>query len=204
MKARTVVVQPLSDNDGSNVAESELEQTVTYNSYVTAQKDSVSPKTISTKKLYNCCSLILEDHETVVLTHYDDNVVYLESLLDGCMKKPCNAYVIGGETQHVYELLSTLRDCSVTLRGGYIDYYSGEDIDPLNSKPDDIFYDLLHSYVDIYGSQNVIANDIYGLSVTSWKNARKDVRLHLDSDEIVVSVSADQYRQYILENLNTL
>jgi len=197
MRSRNVVV--LSDSVDHSVsrlyADDTKRRVVTYNSHWTETKKSFSSTVFSTHKLYNCCSLILENDNYLALTHYDDTVNYLDDLLKDFDTKETRAYVVGGDTQHMYELLGKLYYSDVFVAGGYVDFYSGEDIDLLNSLPDNRYYNLLKSFVSSSEPFACITNDIYELAVTSWQNARKDVFLVQDSKDIVVSVSDEQYRQ---------
>lgn len=194
-----MVVQPFSEDrrKGMQTDAETLGESVRYNAHRVIEKKVEQPSVLYTSKLYNCCSLIVENDRELVLTHYDDTYEYIDSILENYATDKTKAYMVGGDPHHVVGLLSKLEEYRIPLVGGYLDFYSGNDIDPLHSIPDETYCELLKSSLKEQQFSHIYTNDIYQLNVTSQKHARKDVCLFTYADEIIVTISDDQYQHFV-------
>lgn len=169
------------------------EKLVSYNQFSCVKKTSVA-----TKGLYDCCSIFFYDENNQILTHFDDTKKYLDSLLRKVtLEYNINsAYIFGGQLEHMINILDALKSFDISVSGGYVDYYSGWDLDIGKSYYDELRVNILRDVLKNQDNSGIIENNLYNLQKTAAPFARKDLEIFSKDKKINLYLSKEQYHNY--------
>jgi hypothetical protein len=161
---------------------------------VSKKKGNSSNGILTVERLYDNCSILIDDGKTAVLTNYEAGVPYLDVLLHEFTYKetePC-AYVFGGNPGHMFNILQALHSYDIPVQGGYVDFFTSCD-GATQEETEGWFGDLLRDFLVGVGGTALTINDLTGLSQYDESVSRKDIDVSVKNHTIELYVTNRQY-----------